>query len=169
MHATSFDATHGPEQLALAVLASADPLQLLGGWAQAAPQGELAKVLHLVFARLVGGEKHAAMSAFASEIRLGERVAPLRLLLIPSVFAPEAWGTTFLEGLLRKSMREYRGKRMIELGVGSGWISLVPLMPTGKIGQPTCSASRAAPVRPCLLYTSPSPRDGLLSRMPSSA
>ena len=26
-----------------------------------------------------------------------------------------------------------------------------------------------APCRPCLLYTSPSPRDGLLSRMPSSA
>ena len=25
------------------------------------------------------------------------------------------------------------------------------------------------PLRPCLLYTSPSPRDGLLSRMPSSA
>ena len=24
-------------------------------------------------------------------------------------------------------------------------------------------------LRPCLLYTSPSPRDGLLSRMPSSA
>ena len=27
----------------------------------------------------------------------------------------------------------------------------------------------AAPSQPCLLYTSPSPRDGLLSRMPSSA
>ena len=27
----------------------------------------------------------------------------------------------------------------------------------------------AAPTIPCLLYTSPSPRDGLLSRMPSSA
>ena len=25
------------------------------------------------------------------------------------------------------------------------------------------------PITPCLLYTSPSPRDGLLSRMPSSA
>ena len=25
------------------------------------------------------------------------------------------------------------------------------------------------PISPCLLYTSPSPRDGLLSRMPSSA
>ena len=28
---------------------------------------------------------------------------------------------------------------------------------------------KAAPVYACLLYTSPSPRDGLLSRMPSSA
>ena len=34
-----------------------------------------------------------------------------------------------------------------------------------------CSAEIAALVMslPCLLYTSPSPRDGLLSRMPSSA
>ena len=30
-------------------------------------------------------------------------------------------------------------------------------------------ASLAAGVQACLLYTSPSPRDGLLSRMPSSA
>ena len=29
--------------------------------------------------------------------------------------------------------------------------------------------SAPAPVQACLLYTSPSPRDGLLSRMPSSA
>ena len=29
--------------------------------------------------------------------------------------------------------------------------------------------SKAQPNTPCLLYTSPSPRDGLLSRMPSSA
>ena len=31
------------------------------------------------------------------------------------------------------------------------------------------SASGFFPYTPCLLYTSPSPRDGLLSRMPSSA
>ena len=31
------------------------------------------------------------------------------------------------------------------------------------------SAGLAFPIRNCLLYTSPSPRDGLLSRMPSSA
>ena len=29
--------------------------------------------------------------------------------------------------------------------------------------------AKANPLDPCLLYTSPSPRDGLLSRMPSSA
>ena len=29
--------------------------------------------------------------------------------------------------------------------------------------------NRSRPDRACLLYTSPSPRDGLLSRMPSSA
>ena len=31
------------------------------------------------------------------------------------------------------------------------------------------TASTLAELRSCLLYTSPSPRDGLLSRMPSSA
>ena len=122
-----FDATHGVEQLALTVLASRDPLQLLSDWAGAAPQGELAKTLHAVFARLTAGERHPALSAIGVDVRLGERVASLRLLLIPSVFPPEAWGATFLEGLLRKSLREYRGKRMIELGVGSGWISLALL------------------------------------------
>ena len=35
--------------------------------------------------------------------------------------------------------------------------------------QPTLTASHPTQVITCLLYTSPSPRDGLLSRMPSSA
>ena len=38
------------------------------------------------------------------------------------------------------------------------------------IGLTRAHATLAATgVNPCLLYTSPSPRDGLLSRMPSSA
>ena len=41
-------------------------------------------------------------------------------------------------------------------------ISLVPSF----AAQDTCAAGRYTD---CLLYTSPSPRDGLLSRMPSSA
>ena len=43
----------------------------------------------------------------------------------------------------------------------------------GRNGQTKLSlsevAAQAGVSRPCLLYTSPSPRDGLLSRMPSSA
>ena len=41
----------------------------------------------------------------------------------------------------------------------------------GKLGHGTASPSSAfhGTVSSCLLYTSPSPRDGLLSRMPSSA
>jgi len=39
--------------------------------------------------------------------------------------------------------------------------------PTGPM--PTLPGKVAAEAYPCLLYTSPSPRDGLLSRMPSSA
>ena len=35
--------------------------------------------------------------------------------------------------------------------------------------NPTGTMIDAAEVQRCLLYTSPSPRDGLLSRMPSSA
>ena len=34
---------------------------------------------------------------------------------------------------------------------------------------PNVSEDHLALIRSCLLYTSPSPRDGLLSRMPSSA
>ena len=39
----------------------------------------------------------------------------------------------------------------------------------GLPGQANYAASKAGIVGICLLYTSPSPRDGLLSRMPSSA
>ena len=36
-------------------------------------------------------------------------------------------------------------------------------------GAPVFQSDRLATYEDCLLYTSPSPRDGLLSRMPSSA
>ena len=41
-----------------------------------------------------------------------------------------------------------------------------------RLAAPLCGAEQLASMAyylPCLLYTSPSPRDGLLSRMPSSA
>ena len=39
----------------------------------------------------------------------------------------------------------------------------------GMTNMPEAKLAREAEIRYCLLYTSPSPRDGLLSRMPSSA
>jgi len=48
----------------------------------------------------------------------------LELLLPPSIFAPEAWAYTFLEGLLKVPLDEYGGKRLVEVGTGSGWICI---------------------------------------------
>ena len=42
-------------------------------------------------------------------------------------------------------------------------------MPNHGMTPHTSGTSLSAQARYCLLYTSPSPRDGLLSRMPSSA
>jgi len=54
---------------------------------------------------------------------------PIRLFLTPAVFSPEMWGQTFAEGLL-KYPEQFHGTRVVELGTGSGWISLVLLTKT---------------------------------------
>jgi aspartate/methionine/tyrosine aminotransferase/methylase of polypeptide subunit release factors len=54
---------------------------------------------------------------------------PLKLLLHTAVFSPEEWAKTFAEGLL-KNPDLFRGKTLVELGTGSGWISLLLLMRT---------------------------------------
>jgi methionine S-methyltransferase len=48
----------------------------------------------------------------------------LKLLQLPSTFAPEEWSFTFFEGLSRYSSSEFSDKQMVELGCGNGWISL---------------------------------------------
>jgi methionine S-methyltransferase len=48
----------------------------------------------------------------------------LKLLLFPSIFAPEEWSLTFYEGLLRYPAEEFYSRRVVELGCGSGWITL---------------------------------------------
>ncbi len=48
----------------------------------------------------------------------------LKLLQLPSTFAPEEWSFTFFEGLSRYPVSEFRDKQMVELGCGNGWISL---------------------------------------------
>ena len=46
---------------------------------------------------------------------------------------------------------------------------MISLKQSKKIEFILCRHEQAAAFMACLLYTSPSPRDGLLSRMPSSA
>ena len=48
----------------------------------------------------------------------------LRLLQLPSTFAPEEWSFTFFEGLTRYKTAEFIDRRVVELGCGNGWISL---------------------------------------------
>ena len=60
------------------------------------------------------------------------------------------------------------------LVIGLAWFSLrdtTPVVPEAiKHGySEALAAARGGQPGACLLYTSPSPRDGLLSRMPSSA
>jgi aspartate/methionine/tyrosine aminotransferase/methylase of polypeptide subunit release factors len=73
--------------------------------------------------RLTRGRAHG-FRIETLEITIGITRRPLDVVLIPSVFEPEEWGTTFLEGLLRKPADEYAGRVLVELGCGSGWISI---------------------------------------------
>ena len=50
-----------------------------------------------------------------------------------------------------------------------GAVVIVPILPNGEIALIKQFRYAAGSEFICLLYTSPSPRDGLLSRMPSSA
>jgi aspartate/methionine/tyrosine aminotransferase/methylase of polypeptide subunit release factors len=59
----------------------------------------------------------------------------LEVLTLPSIFAPEEWGRTFLRGLLARPSEAYRGRTVVELGSGSGWvaIALAKLTPLAKV------------------------------------
>ena len=65
----------------------------------------------------------------------------------------------------RSLMTNYRGNFLY------GFIACGPyeVLPEWVFDKVFCPAVETDPITGCLLYTSPSPRDGLLSRMPSSA
>ena len=60
--------------------------------------------------------------------------------------------------------------RLLGLDVGEKRIGVAVAYPDGIVVRPLAAINRSSiSYDTCLLYTSPSPRDGLLSRMPSSA
>ncbi|AKU90011.1 aminotransferase class I/II-fold pyridoxal phosphate-dependent enzyme [Vulgatibacter incomptus] len=102
------------EQLARLSVALSDPaarasaldeLRLLAAEARGKPEGAPLRLAEIDAA--VGGEREH-----------------LELLLLPSIFAPEDWAFTFLEGLLDVPADELAGKKMVEVGTGSGWIPI---------------------------------------------
>ncbi|WP_373046062.1 aminotransferase class I/II-fold pyridoxal phosphate-dependent enzyme [Vulgatibacter sp.] len=58
------------------------------------------------------------------EAAVGTAQERLELFLLPTIFAPEDWAYTFLEGLLKVPIDEYDGKSLVEVGTGSGWIPI---------------------------------------------
>lgn len=54
----------------------------------------------------------------------------LRLLQLPSTFAPEQWSFTFFEGLTRYRPTEFLDRKVVELGCGNGWISIALALQT---------------------------------------
>jgi aspartate/methionine/tyrosine aminotransferase/methylase of polypeptide subunit release factors len=115
-----------PSIQAVGLLALKDPISTLESWLLEKPES-LAPVLHEIVARLSAGPMASPLTHSRLDVSFGERTNRLDLLLLPSMFAPEAWSFTFLEGLLRKPAAFYRGKQVVELGTGSGWVSLALL------------------------------------------
>ena len=69
------------------------------------------------------------------------------------------------------NMEQIIGKERLGVLRNSGMVKVIPLayMRGLTLTDSIVVLDEAQNATPCLLYTSPSPRDGLLSRMPSSA
>ena len=119
--------------------------------AELAPDGALQELL----ARQVAAAAWRLLRADRIEVELFEHQChgegDLGLALIR-----DGYGARTFQTLLR-----YRGAAQAEL-----WRALRTLK---ALQAEAAQAQAAGDLGPCLLYTSPSPRDGLLSRMPSSA
>ena len=111
-------------------------------------------------------------------------------LIVPATVYPPRKDTNLLCQALR-SIGPGKGKNILDIGCGSGAVSLYAASLGYKVRACDINPFAVAATRHnakrcrfnvqvheggpgpsidgCLLYTSPSPRDGLLSRMPSSA
>jgi len=71
-----------------------------------------------------GQPEGAPLRLVTVQVSLGTAQEELELLILPSIFSPEAWAQTFLEGLLKVPLEEYDGRTLVEVGAGSGWICI---------------------------------------------
>ena len=136
---------------------------------------DLLELPHLLIAGATGSGKSVCINSMITSLMLAVRPDRLRVLMvdpkrveltpyngIPHLISPVIVDgsrvPTVLDGLLREMFRRY--KLLEEIGVRNI---------DGFHAKSKDSMPYLLLVIDCLLYTSPSPRDGLLSRMPSSA
>ena len=112
-----------------------------------------------------GSIEEAAMAAYAAKKKLEEQRYELKTFL-NLTHGPGAYDELLqMEGQIRKERQQtiYKQQQLRrQLGEGVAWIFLILIIGGFLL-------LLASMFTNCLLYTSPSPRDGLLSRMPSSA
>lgn len=85
--------------------------------------------LHKLASLLESTNEKAQIHLMLRKMTVKNLKEPIKLLLTPAVFSPEMWGRTFAEGLL-KDPDQFHAKSVVELGTGSGWISLLLLLTT---------------------------------------
>jgi aspartate/methionine/tyrosine aminotransferase/methylase of polypeptide subunit release factors len=85
----------------------------------------------------VAGSANAPVRVIRTPLRTSQLRRSIDLLLVPGIFEPESWSHTFLEGLLRRPPHSYEGKQLIELGAGSGWVSIA-LLETTRLHSVLC-------------------------------
>ena len=97
-------------------------------------------------------------------------VEPTRCGFVALIGAPNVGKSTLVNALVGSKVtivsRKVQTTRALIRGIAIEGHSQIILVDTPGIFSPKRRLDRAMV---CLLYTSPSPRDGLLSRMPSSA
>ena len=76
---------------------------------------------------------------------------------------------SFAHPLSKRALFEKTGRKHFHMTVYNATNVSATADPRSLVGRFRATRAAAVTFKDCLLYTSPSPRDGLLSRMPSSA
>ena len=123
----------------------------------------LARMANLPKMPEVGVYESAEVNAFATGPSKSNSLVAVSTGLLRSMSEDE------IEGVLAHEVAHIANGDMVTMTLAQGVINAFVMFFARVVAFAIDNALRSDNDRSCLLYTSPSPRDGLLSRMPSSA